>query len=147
MVDLKISSSTVVLHSYEHNNCAALKGATPQDPIIDPQNLIAVYLTHDEAVGLSKPYANSQALAQQANKPLIMFETNTASCGGFAGISDSYGAALWALDYGFQMAYYNFTHGLLHVGGQNTYYNVCNSFKLPLPKLTIIRLAIHRPTH
>ena len=53
-----------------------------------------------------------------------MFETNTASCGGFAGISDSYGAALWALDYGFQMAYGNFTHALMHIGGQNVYYNV-----------------------
>lgn len=63
-------------------------------------------------------------LAQQAKLPLIMFETNTASCGGFAGVSDSYGAALWALDYGFQLANMNFTHGMLHVGGQNTFYNV-----------------------
>jgi len=53
----------------------------------------------------------------------MMFETNTASCGGFAGISDSYGAALWAMDYGFQLAFTNFTHGMLHVGGQNTFYN------------------------
>jgi len=53
-----------------------------------------------------------------------MFETNTASCGGFAGISDSYGAALWAIDYGFQLAYGNFTHGLLHTGGHNAFYNV-----------------------
>jgi hypothetical protein len=53
-----------------------------------------------------------------------MFETNTASCGGFAGISDSYGAALWAIDYGMQLAYVNFTHGLLHTGGQNAFYNV-----------------------
>ena len=53
-----------------------------------------------------------------------MFETNTASCGGFAGISDTYGAALWAIDYGMQLAYGNFTHGLLHTGGQNAFYNV-----------------------
>lgn len=53
-----------------------------------------------------------------------MFETNTASCGGFAGISDSYGAALWAIDYGMQLAYGNFTHALLHLGGQNAFYNV-----------------------
>lgn len=56
-----------------------------------------------------------------------MFETNTASCGGFPGISDSYGAALWALDYGLQMAYSNFSEALLHVGGQNVYYNVSTS--------------------
>ena len=53
-----------------------------------------------------------------------MIETNTASCGGFAGISDSYGAALWGIDYGMQLAYGNFTHGLLHTGGQNAFYNV-----------------------
>lgn len=52
-----------------------------------------------------------------------MFETNTASCAGFAGVSDSYGAALWAIDYGMQLAYGNFTHGLLHMGGQNSFYN------------------------
>jgi hypothetical protein len=53
-----------------------------------------------------------------------MFETNSASCGGFAGISDSFGAALWLLDYGLQMAYSNFSGALVHVGGQNVYYNV-----------------------
>ena len=53
-----------------------------------------------------------------------MFETNSASCGGFAGISDTYGAALWAIDYGMQLAYGNFSHGMLHTGGQNSYYNV-----------------------
>ena len=53
-----------------------------------------------------------------------MFETNTASCGGFAGVSDSFGSALWAVDYGLQMAYSNFSGALLHIGGQNVSYNV-----------------------
>ena len=53
-----------------------------------------------------------------------MFETNTASCGGFPGVSDSFGAALWAIDYGLTMAVSNFSHALLHIGGQNVYYNV-----------------------
>ena len=52
-----------------------------------------------------------------------MFETNSASCGGFPGVSDSFGATLWALDYGLQMAYGNFSGALLHVGGENDYYN------------------------
>jgi hypothetical protein len=59
----------------------------------------------------------------QANLPFIMFETNTASCGGFAGVSQSFGAAMWILDYGMQMAYSNFSNALLHVGGQNVFYN------------------------
>lgn len=52
-----------------------------------------------------------------------MFETNTASCGGFVGISDSFGAALWGLDYAMQMAHSNFSGAYFHVGGQNVYYN------------------------
>ena len=67
---------------------------------------------------------NSTMIAQQVQKPFIMFETNTASCGGFPGISNSFGSALWALDYGLQMVFSNFTHALVHVGGQSVYYNV-----------------------
>lgn len=52
-----------------------------------------------------------------------MFKTNTAPCGGFPGISNSFGAALWATDFGSQMAYTNFSEALLQVGGQNDYYN------------------------
>lgn len=51
-------------------------------------------------------------------------ETNTASCGGFPGLSDSFGAALWVLDVSSQFATLNFSGSLLHFGGQNTYYNV-----------------------
>lgn len=53
-----------------------------------------------------------------------MFETNTASCGGFPGISDTYGAALWALDYALTMAAVGFSGALLHVSGSDVYYNV-----------------------
>jgi len=52
-----------------------------------------------------------------------MFETNTASCSGFPGVSDSFGAALWALDWSLTLAYNNFSTALFHVGGQNAYYN------------------------
>lgn len=52
-----------------------------------------------------------------------MFETNSASCGGFPGISNVFGITLWALDYGLQMVYSNLTHALIHVGGQDVYYN------------------------
>jgi len=62
-------------------------------------------------------------LAQQINKPFIMFETNTASCGGFAGFSDTFAAALWSLDYNLNMAVNNFTNALYHIGGQKAIYN------------------------
>ena len=71
-----------------------------------------------------------------------MIETNTASCGGFAGISDSYGAALWGIDYGMQLAYGNFTHGLLHTGGQNAFYNVSVFFFLEIIRFILIILFV-----
>ena len=69
-------------------------------------------------------YLSSVPLAQQYGKQFMMFETNTASCGGFPGISDSFASALWAVDYALQMAYSNFSGALLHVGGQDDTYNV-----------------------
>lgn len=112
----------VLIISYPNNNCAA--AFNNGQPVLNPQDVFPSYLTHTAAVSLVQPYINSTNLAQAAGKPFIMFETNSASCGGFPGISDTYGAALWAMDYGFQMAYANFTHALMHIGGQNVYYNV-----------------------
>ena len=107
--------------SYPDDNCAAQYGiGAPKDPQTEFPN----YLNHTAGKALIAPYLNSTFIAQAAGKPLLMFETNTASCGGFPGISDAFGSALWALDYGLQMAYSNFSGALFHVGGQNVYYNV-----------------------
>ena len=101
----------------------------PNNPPRDPIAMLPTYLTHEAGKSFAQPYLNSTMLAQQWGKPFMMFETNTASCGGFPGVSDSCGSALWAIDYGLQMAYSNFTGALLHVGGQDVSYNV--SFFLP----------------
>lgn len=90
---------------------------------VDPQTTFPDYLNHTSGVSLVEPYLNSTSIAQTYNRPFYMLEMNTASCGGFPGISDSFGATLWALDYGLQMAYGNFTGAMIHVGGQNVYYN------------------------
>jgi hypothetical protein len=110
--------------SYPDNNCVAAFGGDGNTPAVVPQEALSHYITHRAAVDLVAPYQNSGRLAAAAGKPFIMFETNTASCGGFPGISDSFTAALWGVDYGMQMAWANFTHGMLHVGGQNVVYNV-----------------------
>ena len=88
-----------------------------------PQDMLPTYLTHNTSVNLVEQYLAGAQTAQQVGKPFMMFETNTASCGGFPGISDAFVAALWGLDYGLTMAHSNFTGALWHVGGQNTYYN------------------------
>ena len=106
---------------YPDDNCAAIYSGlgTP----VDPQTEFIKYLDHGNIQSLTSQYIPSTLLAQSVGKPFHMFETNTASCGGFKGISNSFGAALWATDYGFQMAYTNFSEALLHVGGQNVYYD------------------------
>jgi hypothetical protein len=85
--------------------------------------MFPTFLNHTAGQNIVAPYLNSTAYAQSKGKRLLMFETNSASCGGFAGISDSFGATLWALDYAMQMAYANFSGAYFHVGGQNVYYN------------------------
>ncbi|KAJ6588734.1 glycoside hydrolase family 79 protein [Mycena capillaripes] len=105
---------------YPTDNCFPIYGIST---FHDPQLEFSDFLNHTSPVSLCAPYLNSTAIAQQAGKPFLMFETNSASCGGFPGISDSFGGALWALDYGLQMAYSNFSGAMLHVGGQNVFYN------------------------
>ncbi|KAF8994926.1 hypothetical protein BDQ17DRAFT_1412398 [Cyathus striatus] len=93
---------------YPTDNCFAQFGT---GTFRDPQLTFPDHLNHSSGQSIVAPYLNSTNFAQTKNKKLIMFETNTASCGGFAGISDSFGAALWGLDYGMQMAYSKFLGG------------------------------------
>lgn len=111
------------MHRYPTNNCFAQFGTGKE---VVPQEKFIDFLTHTASVELVEQYVSSTALAVAAGKPFYMFETNTASCGGFFGISNTMGAALWVLDYGLQMAHGNFSGALLHVGGQNVFYNVSN---------------------
>jgi len=90
--------------------------------------MLPMYLTHATAVRITQQYLNMSQFAQEAGKPFMMFETNSASCGGFPGISDAFAAALWGLDYGLMMAHSNFTGALFHVGGQNVYYSVSSTY-------------------
>jgi hypothetical protein len=123
------------LSSYPNNNCKI------NGKVINPQDIFADYLKHTMPQSLTWPYMDPTRTVLAAGKEIIMLETNTASCGGFPGLSDSFGAALWWVccrphngmtvtgtliiallwdrmtDYALQMAYRNFTAALLHVGG------------------------------
>ncbi|KAG6848315.1 hypothetical protein H0H93_001260 [Arthromyces matolae] len=111
----------LAVENYPTDNCyAQFHVGNP----VDPQAEFPAFLNHNAGKNIITKYLNSTAYAQTKGKKLLMFETNTASCGGFGGISDVFGAALWGLDYGLQMAYSNFSGALMHVGGQNVYYNV-----------------------
>ncbi|KAJ7331318.1 glycoside hydrolase family 79 protein [Mycena albidolilacea] len=112
----------LAVEKYPRDNCAAMFGG-PGANVTDPQSVLPLYLTHDAHTQLLAPYLNSTAYAQTKGKPFLMFETNTASCGGFLGVSDSFAAALWGLDYALQMAHSNFSGAMFHLGGQNVFYN------------------------
>jgi hypothetical protein len=114
--NLSQNLAAVVYKKYPTGNCGAPGAPTAQA-------LFPTYLNHTSAVSIVKPYVNSTGIAQGMGKPVLMLETNSAACGGFPGLSDSFGAALWALDYGLQMAYANFSGAMFHVDGLNASYN------------------------
>ena len=115
--------------SYPSDNCAVV-WPDPNNPPRDPIAMLPTYLTHEAGKSFAQPYLNSTMLAQQWGKPFLLFETNTASCGGFPGISDAFASALWGIDHALQLAYSNFTGVLYHFGGQNVSYNVSTSARL-----------------
>jgi len=107
----------ISVQHYPTNNCN-------DSGIIDPNGLLpAMFSNHTAVQQLSAPYVNTAGIAANASKPLIMFETNTASCGGFSGLSDSFAAGMWSIDYALNMAANNFSNALFHVGGVSDYYN------------------------
>ncbi|KAJ6561989.1 glycoside hydrolase family 79 protein [Mycena capillaripes] len=121
--DHKQSLAALSMSFYPANNCAKVFGGANATNVIDPQQIFSSYLDHTAGQKIAANYLSSTALAQTFGLPFVMMETNSASCGGFPGVSNSFGSALWALDYGLQLAYSNFTTALLHVGGQGVYYN------------------------
>ncbi|KAF8316072.1 hypothetical protein DL93DRAFT_2193867 [Clavulina sp. PMI_390] len=106
------SLSHLAVQRYPTANCP---GSAPEVTEVWPN-----YLRHDLFI---VNILTSNVAAVAANIPLIMFETNTASCAGYSGLSDSFGAALWAVDWTMQLAYQNFSGALFHFGGQNAAYN------------------------
>lgn len=106
---------------YPDNNCAAIfnNGGTP----VNYQAQFPNYLNHQAGLNSISGFVASANFAQSKGKRYLMMETNTASCGGFPGISDSFGAAIWAVDYALTLAFQNFSSANFHVGGQAAFYN------------------------
>lgn len=61
------------------------------------------------------------AAADAANTSLVFGETNSVSCGGWSGISDTFGAALWAVDYVLMAASIGMPRVYFHLGAQSQY--------------------------
>ncbi|KAG9082302.1 hypothetical protein FRC06_005131 [Ceratobasidium sp. 370] len=106
----------VTIQRYPNNNCGT-------GEIRIPQEIFVNFLSHQLLSQHASEYTEFSRVVQNAGKPLYMLETNTGACGGFPGISDSFGAGLWAVDWALKLATQNFSTTLLHVGGQGDYYN------------------------
>ncbi|KAG9083591.1 hypothetical protein FS749_005915 [Ceratobasidium sp. UAMH 11750] len=106
----------VTIQRYPNNNCGT-------GEIRIPQEIFVNFLSHQLLSQHASEYTEFSRMVQAAGKPLYMLETNTGACGGFPGISDSFGAGLWAVDWALKLATQNFSTTLLHVGGQGDYYN------------------------
>ena len=65
-----------------------------------------------------RPYA---AAAASARVPFVVGEANSVSCGGLRGVSDVFGAALWALDFLLGCAALNASQVNMHGGPHNAY--------------------------
>jgi hypothetical protein len=73
-------------------------------------------------------YVPQVAAADAAGAPFVMGETNSISCSGRSGISDTFGAALWGVDYALMAASVGIQRLNMHLGAQSQY----SSFT-PLP--------------
>ncbi|OJA14152.1 hypothetical protein AZE42_09597 [Rhizopogon vesiculosus] len=118
--DFNENLAALAVERYPTDNCYAQFGVG--NPV-SGQDMFPRFLTHQSGIQIASEFPGATDYAQSVGKPFLMFETNTASCGGFPGLSDSFGAALWGIDYALQLAYSNFSTVLFHVGGQSVYYN------------------------
>ncbi|EJD54199.1 glycoside hydrolase family 79 protein [Auricularia subglabra TFB-10046 SS5] len=109
------SLNSLIIQHYPYDNCDRGR--------YDPQQKLEEYMQHPFAVKFGNDYVDSVRAAIAMNKPVILLETNTASCNGFLGLSDAFSGALWAMDLSLQLASVNFTHVMLHLGGQAAWYN------------------------
>ncbi|VDC02964.1 unnamed protein product [Peniophora sp. CBMAI 1063] len=110
----------VTVERYPNNNCVAIYGGGT--PVV-PQDVLPNYLSHAGTVAVYSEYANAANTAVAHGKPMMLFETNTASCSGFVGVSDAFAAALWGIDWSMTLAAGNFSGALYHFGGQSASYN------------------------
>jgi hypothetical protein len=64
-----------------------------------PDGTTLTLLSRATAAAENRKIRTAAAAARTAGVPLRLSETNSASCGGIPGVSDSFASALWAVDY------------------------------------------------
>jgi hypothetical protein len=85
--DLPFGLKLVTMHAYPMKNCSRLSQVSVPD-----------FFARASIQGLADSIHYAVKTAAAAGKPLRVDEFNGVSCGGKAGVSDSFGEALWALN-------------------------------------------------
>ena len=73
-------------------------------------------MNHTTTLSYFTQWVPSIAAAREANVPFYMGETGSVSCHGAAGISNTFGAALWEMDYALNGAVLGMSGIHFHMG-------------------------------
>ena len=111
LVDPKIISGYAV-HLYPQSTCDEVRRARLSLDLLSNHQVVWTNLSQ---------YIPQQEAAVRAHAPLILGETNSASCSGQSGISDTFGAALWTTDYVLAAASIGIEQVYFHLGHQSEY--------------------------
>ncbi|KAF8307205.1 uncharacterized protein EI90DRAFT_3297843 [Cantharellus anzutake] len=84
------------------------------------------FLEHTNVVQFAQIQAPGIALARAAGKPVILSEFNSVSCGGKRGQSDTFGVAMWTIDFVLSLAINNVTAAYIHTREVGISYNLIN---------------------
>lgn len=92
----------VSIHNYTTTTCGQ-KNVTPAE-LLSPERMEKFDALSEKLV----------AVAHQHHLPIGLLETNSASCGGMAGVSNGFASAVWGLDYMFNVAKVGYDHINFH---------------------------------
>ncbi|KIO22059.1 hypothetical protein M407DRAFT_28404 [Tulasnella calospora MUT 4182] len=104
----------LTIQHYPQNNCF------DRPPTFD----IGYYTNHANVVGLSTWNLQGVQLAQQSGLNVSMSEFNSVSCGGLPGVSNTFAALLWTIDYALQLASLGYTSAYIHTREPGVTYNL-----------------------
>ncbi|KAH8430973.1 glycosyl hydrolase family 79 C-terminal domain-containing protein [Aspergillus melleus] len=100
------------MHLYPQSSCDAPREARLSLDLLSNHSVIWTNISQ---------YIPQVAAAERAHSRLTLGETNSASCSGRSGISDTFGAALWATDYVLAAASIGMDQVFFHLGHQSEY--------------------------
>ncbi|KAI9036237.1 glycosyl hydrolase family 79 C-terminal domain-containing protein [Aspergillus affinis] len=100
------------MHLYPQSTCDAPREARLSLNLLSNHNVIWTNISQ---------YIPQVAAAERAHARLTLGETNSASCSGRSGISDTFGAALWATDYVLAAASIGMDQVYFHLGHTSEY--------------------------